>query len=752
MSDAEHTTRRLRLREAGFAPIPVGGKVPALTAWQTKLDTTPDEIRLWESLFSYDRSTGILTRHTPTLDLDILNEEAVRAIEDHVREQYEERGYVLVRIGKPPKRAIPFWTDKPFTKITANVTAANGSAEKIEFLADGQQVVVAGIHPETKEPYRWHGGKLGEIAREDLPYILEDDAHRLVDTCVDLLVRDFGYTRAPERPGKRDKGNGADREGGAGAADWQHLISNIREGRELHDSLRDLAAKLIISGTSAGAAVNQLRALMNDSAAPRDDRWRARYDEIPRLVTSAESLRQEKRSEGSDERRAVRLEDFRAYMPQHLYIFTPAREMWPAASVNARLSPAPLLDTNGRPVLDANGEPKFVRASLWLDRHRPVEQTTWAPGEPMLIQGRLISEGGWIERPGCTVFNLYRPPTLVPGDATRAGPWLDHVRRVYPHEADHIIRWLAQRVQHPETKVNHALVLGGLQGIGKDTLIEPVKRAVGPWNVSEVSPQQLLGRFNGFVKSVILRISEARDLGDVDRYSFYDHLKAFTAAPPDVLRCDEKNLREHSVLNCCGVILTSNHKADGIYLPADDRRHFVAWSDLSKDDFAEDYWKKLWSWYAEGGDRHVAAYLAQLDLSGFDVKAPPPKTAAFWDIVDASRAPEDAELADVLDRLGNPDATTLLSVQNKATGDFETWIRERKNRRQVPYRFEQCGYVPVRNDAATSGLWVINKVRQVIYAKASLTPRDRLAAARKLASPQEQSDMFAAGRRRSPAG
>jgi len=63
-------------------------------------------------------------------------------------------------------------------------------------------------------------------------------------------------------------------------------------------------------------------------------------------------------------------------------------------------------------------------------------------------------------------------------------------------------------------------------------------------------------------------------------------MKSYTAAPPDVLRVDEKNLREHSVMNCCGVIITTNYKSDGIYLPADDRRHFVAWSDLTKDDFA----------------------------------------------------------------------------------------------------------------------------------------------------------------------
>jgi hypothetical protein len=82
--------------------------------------------------------------------------------------------------------------------------------------------------------------------------------------------------------------------------------------------------------------------------------------------------------------------------------------------------------------------------------------------------------------------------------------------------------------------------LEGSQGIGKDTLLEPVKYAIGPWNFSEVSPTHMLGRFNGFVRSVILRVSEARDLGDVNRYAFYEHMKTYMAAPTEVLRCDEK--------------------------------------------------------------------------------------------------------------------------------------------------------------------------------------------------------------------
>jgi len=416
----------------------------------------------------------------------------------------------------------------------------------------------------------------------------------------------------------------------------------------------------------------------------------------------------------------ISIDDFRAYMPDHRYIFVPTRDLWPASSLDARL-PWPT-GPNSKP----------MPPSKWLDEHRAVEQMVWAPGETMFIKDKLVDGGGWIEQTGCTAFNLYRPPVVVHGDAREARRWLDHVACVYPHDHEHIVRWLAQRVQAPGIKINHALVLGGKQGIGKDTLLEPVKHAVGPWNFVEVSPTAMLGRFNGFVKSVVLRVSEARDLGDVDRFAFYDHTKVYTAAPPDVLRCDEKNLREHSVLNVCGVIITTNHKSDGIYLPADDRRHFVAWSDCDKTDFTDDYWTGLWQWYTTGGIGHVVAYLSTLDLNDFNPKAPPPKTDAFWHIVNAARSPEETELADVLESLGNPKAVTLdlLLAQAKLRQEsFAEWLQDRRNRRQIPHRLEGAGYEPVRNTVAKDALWAVNGKRQVVYAKSELTLRDRIAAA-----------------------
>jgi Family of unknown function (DUF5906) len=313
------------------------------------------------------------------------------------------------------------------------------------------------------------------------------------------------------------------------------------------------------------------------------DAVRGRIDRAQKFVPKKKKLNGKTEEKGQPE--GVTINDFRAYMPTHGYIFEPSREMWPASSVNSRIPPVPVFDADGDLVVDDKDKPKVIPASTWLDQNMSVEQMTWAPGLPMLICGRLISDGGWIEREGVTCFNLYRPPTLAFGNAAEATPWLNHVCKVFGDDAGHIIKWFAHRVQHPEVKINHALVLGGAQGIGKDTLLEPVKYAVGPWNFHEVSPKQITGRFNGFLKSVILRVSEARDLGGGNRFDFYDSMKAYTAAPPDVLRVDEKHLREYSVLNCCGVIITTNYKADGIYLPADDRRHFVAWSDQTKKTF-----------------------------------------------------------------------------------------------------------------------------------------------------------------------
>ena len=257
------------------------------------------------------------------------------------------------------------------------------------------------------------------------------------------------------------------------------------------------------------------------------------------------------------------------------------------------------------------------------------------PGKPAIIEHKLLTrEDVWVDRRGARSFNFYRAPTLIPGDARLAGPWLDVVDKVVGENRSHVLAWFAHHVQKPAEKVNHALLIGGIPGIGKDSMIEPLRRAIGPNNFSEVDPARMLRPYNRWLQAVTCRVSEARDLGDVNRYAFYEHLKLYTASPPDVLVVEEKYVPAYPILNCVGVIVTTNHK-DGLYIPNDDRRIHASWSDARVEDIGEDYFAEYWSWLNGGGDAHVAAYLRDYDLSKFNPKAPPPKTETFWEMVEA---------------------------------------------------------------------------------------------------------------------
>lgn len=90
----------------------------------------------------------------------------------------------------------------------------------------------------------------------------------------------------------------------------------------------------------------------------------------------------------------------------------------------------------------------------------------------------------------------------------------------------------------------------------------------------------------------------------------------------------------------------------------------------------------------------------------------------------------------MLDDLKQPNVVTLDQVASRATlrqPAFAEWLRDRKNRRSIPHRFEDCGYVAVANPNDTEGRWKISGTRHTIYGKTTLTLHDRIAAARILA-------------------
>ena len=211
----EFTATRYALRDAGFAPIPLYGKAPpiygrnnskkGLGGWQNLQHVDDQQIEMYEKIWPDAVNTGILTRNTPALDIDIKHQEAAEAVEVLVRERFGENGgRILVRIGLAPKRAILLRTNKPFKKITANFIAPDDSLHKIEVLGEGQQLAVDGIHPDTGRPYAWFGGKPGEVKYLELPEVTEVEMIAFVAHATNLLIEQFNFKCTDAT-----KGNGA---------------------------------------------------------------------------------------------------------------------------------------------------------------------------------------------------------------------------------------------------------------------------------------------------------------------------------------------------------------------------------------------------------------------------------------------------------------------------------------------------------------------------------------------------------------
>jgi hypothetical protein len=213
---------RQSLIAAGFNPTPLNGKKPVLKEWQRRTEASLGDIDIWSKLYPHATNTGVLTRHAPALDIDIMEPDAAAAVEEMARERFGEHGAILVRFGQPPKRAIPLQTDEPFDKILRLFTAPGGSEQKIEVLASGQQIVAAGVHPDTRKPYSWHGGELWSIRRDALPLVHEADMRAFVDAAALRLVNEFGFT---SRGAGKGKSNGS-----APPVEWRELVKGVAEG------------------------------------------------------------------------------------------------------------------------------------------------------------------------------------------------------------------------------------------------------------------------------------------------------------------------------------------------------------------------------------------------------------------------------------------------------------------------------------------------------------------------------------------
>lgn len=157
--------------------------------WRKALPPVHAEIEQW---MKQKANVGLRAEAFPAVDIDCTNPSLSNVIRGLA---FTYLGIGPERIGRAPKRLIVYKTTEPFRRMRLWITEPSGTKHLIEVLGDGQQYVVAGIHPVTKQPYAWPRGLLDV---DDLQEITRDEVDAWLDRVAETLDA-FGY--ACEREG-----------------------------------------------------------------------------------------------------------------------------------------------------------------------------------------------------------------------------------------------------------------------------------------------------------------------------------------------------------------------------------------------------------------------------------------------------------------------------------------------------------------------------------------------------------------------
>jgi len=278
--------------------------------------------------------------------------------------------------------------------------------------------------------------------------------------------------------------------------------------------------------------------------------------------------------------------------------------------------------------------PEVLKEALAGDRVAKVDKVDYAPKmPPIYIEDGITYGNGWhrdSEREG------------KEGDCTA---WLNHFDKIGwgGKWRDHMLKWMAHTIRFPEIKINHALILGSAEGVGKDWLLYPLIQAMG-CNHKSITTDDLLGGFNEFILSTKhLHINEL-EIDDEKQASIAAlRLKPLCAAPPDKLRTHDKGTKKVEVRNIINVSATTNSRRP-LKLKGQSRRLFALWSDVDVRDCGgemttewREYWREMWPWMTDEGVDACIHYLRhEVDLTNFYPAEAPPVTKFLRDITLAS--------------------------------------------------------------------------------------------------------------------
>ena len=291
-----------------------------------------------------------------------------------------------------------------------------------------------------------------------------------------------------------------------------------------------------------------------------------------------------------------------------------------------------------------------VQASIYFDERRQeygapaIIGVTYAAGESVLVAREgLVYGNKWVNhRPDMSDSDTIRDKDV--------SIWLEHCERLVPDEDElrHVLDVMAFKVQNPNVKINHAVLHGGDEGCGKDTMWAPLLWAVGgpnQHNRSIIENKALDSQWGYGLEAEIVILNELKEPEARERRALANRLKPIIAAPPETLTINRKGLHPYDMLNRLLVLAFTNDPLP-ITLPTQDRRWMCIWSHADRMDEAQSL--RIWKWYKSGGFEAIAAWLHQRDVAAFNPAAKPPVSEWKLNMVEHGMSVQESHMVELL--------------------------------------------------------------------------------------------------------
>lgn len=592
--DDEVQDYALRLLQKGYVPLRIepGSKAPKFLGWQHDTPTEDSLRRAFARTGNLGVRMGDVHKDGTCLigiDIDIEEHELIRCVQraigdEDVPVKQGKKGFTyILRIDREVKTHKIQWVRE--------VDGKKKKVNAIDVLCRGAQTVIPpSIHPDTQLPYRWISGRpLWEIDYRELPVFGPS-----------LLDEIKGFCKDPDDPiyALNDM-------------EW----AGVGGGGNTHDTCVRAVSSMVARKWTDEDIHDRIQRAKREAceAAGTPYNWPEAHKVIQEWIDSS-------REKKFDVTSKVRIDDIPIELiNRYVYVLSVDRmyDLWKGT----------LVGMNVFNNVHARDVPKPWASVLLHPDFRMVDRLTYSPGQPQFCKEKSFDSDAVLD-----CLNVYTGSGVDPHEGD-VQPFLNLVDDVFDHDADavhHVLSFFAFAVQNPGERINHALVIQGEQGIGKDSILAAIEKVMGIHNCSQVTLQHVESQFNEWLFGKQLIIFQ--EMLATGRRNIYNKLKTYITDP--VHTVNTKHVSLQRIANRAVYVFLTNYK-HALSLDPSDRRMWVWYSKMQRKSAA--YYNRYYEWLKNPQSAGaLLQFLLHYDTGTFNASAPPPMTDAKRTLVEAS--------------------------------------------------------------------------------------------------------------------